>query len=127
VFSLPLFKRLLRGARHVNLSFECSCHVGTFPPCCVGYLRPPLCRVPLDALSFKTVLLLALVSAKRASELTALSVSLSCLLLNSDNSFALSRSNPMFFPKSIGIFFRSRDVVLKAFHSLPHASRLRLS
>jgi len=37
----PFVKRHLRGARHVNMSFECSRHVGTFPPC-VGYLRPPL-------------------------------------------------------------------------------------
>jgi len=41
----------------------------------------PLCRAPLDALSFKMALLLVLVSAKRAVELTALSVSLAASYL----------------------------------------------
>ena len=54
----------------------------------------PLSQDPLDALFFKTALLMALVSAKRACELTALSVSPSCLLLNEDSSFKLLRPNP---------------------------------
>ena len=82
----------------------------------------PLSQAPLDALSFKTALLLALVSAKRAGELTALSVSPSCLLLNEDSSFALLRPNPAFLPKNINSYFRSRDIVLKAFHPPPHSS-----
>ena len=54
----------------------------------------PLSQAPLDALFSKTALLLALVSAKRTCELTALSVSPSCLLLNEDSSFKLLRPNP---------------------------------
>ena len=82
----------------------------------------PPCQAPLDALSFKTALLLALVSAKRACELTARSVSPSCLLLKEDSSFALLRPNPAFLPKNINSSFRLRDIVLKAFHPPPHSS-----
>ena len=70
----------------------------------------PLSQAPLDALSFKMALLLALVSAKQACKLTALSVSPSCLLLNEDSSFALLRPNPVFLPKNINSSFRSRDI-----------------
>ena len=76
----------------------------------------PLSQAPLDALSFKMALLLALVSTKRACERTALSVSPSCLLLNEDSSFALLRPNPAFLPKNINSSFRSRDIVLKFFN-----------
>ena len=65
---------------------------------------------------------MALVSAKRACELTALSVSPSCLLLNEDSSFALLRANPAVLPKNINSSFRSRDIVLEAFHPPPHSS-----
>ena len=82
----------------------------------------PLSQAPLDALSLKTALLLALVSAKRAFELTALSVSPSYLLLNEDSSFALLRPNPPFLQNNINSSFRSRDIVLKAFQPPPHSS-----
>ena len=125
IFSHPLVKRFLCGARRVRP----VSHVGTprwdLPTVLRGLSRDPfepLSRAPLDALSFKTVLLLALVSAKPACELTALSVSLSCLLLNEHSSFALLRPNPAFLPKNINSSFRSRDIVLKAFHPPPHSS-----
>ncbi|KAK0132868.1 DnaJ subfamily C member 16 [Merluccius polli] len=76
----------------------------------------------LDALSFKTALLLALVSAKCAGELASPSVSLSCLLLNEVSSFVLLRPNPAFLPKNIGSSFQSSDIVLKTFHPLLHSS-----
>ena len=81
----------------------------------------PLSQSPLDALS-KRRSKLALVSTKQACELTALSVSPSCLWLSEDNSFALLRPNPAFLPKNINSSFRSRDIVLKAFHPPPHSS-----
>ena len=45
-----------------------------------------------------------------------------CLLLNEDSSFALLRPNPVFLPKNLNSYFRSRDIVLKAFHPPPHSS-----
>jgi len=55
-------------------------------------------------------LLLALASAKRAGELTALSVSPICLLLNGDISFTLLRPKPMFLPQNIASYFQSWDI-----------------
>ena len=82
IFSHPLVKRYLRGARRVRpVSLGSPHHVA-------------VSRDPLDALSFKTALILALLSAKWAGELTALSDSLSSLLLNEDSSFALLPKNP---------------------------------
>ena len=43
-------------------------------------------------------------------------------MLNEDSSFALLRHNPAFLPKKINSSFRSRDIVLKAFHPPPHSS-----
>lgn len=125
VFSHPLVKRFLRGARRVRPVTRVLTPRWDLPTVLRGLSREPfepLSQAPLDALSFKTALLLALVSAKRAGELTALSVSPSCLMLNEDGSFALLRPNPAFLPKNINSSFRSRDIVLKAFHPLPHAS-----
>ena len=125
IFSHPLVKRFLRGARRVRPVSRVLTPRWDLPTVLRGLSRDPfepLSQAPLDALSFKTALLLALVSAKRAGELTALSVSPSCLLLNEDSSFALLRPNPAFLPKNINSSFRSRDIVLKAFHPPPHSS-----
>ena len=59
----------------------------------------PLDRVPLKFVSAKTALLLALKSAKRVSDLSALSVAPSCLRIQGDGSSAILRPNPAFTPK----------------------------
>ncbi|KAK0154775.1 hypothetical protein N1851_002908 [Merluccius polli] len=126
VFSHPLVKRFLRGARRGKPGIRGLAPHWDFPivlHTLSGAPFEPFVSSPLDALSFKTALLLALVSAKRASELTALSVSPSCPLLNRDSSFVLLRPNPAFLPRNIGSSFRSRDIVLKAFHPPPHSSK----
>ena len=56
----------------------------------------PLDRVPLKFGSAKTALLLALTSAKRVSDLSALSVAPSCLRIQGDGSSAILRPNPAF-------------------------------
>ena len=66
----------------------------------------PLEGSSLKSLSFKTALLLVLTSAKRVSELCALSVHPSCLLLHGDHSSATLRPNPSFVPKNIRSSFR---------------------
>ena len=72
----------------------------------------PLELSSLKALSWKTALLLALTSAKRVSELTALSVHPSCLMIRGDQSGATLRPNPSFVPKSLRSAFRSRFIQL---------------
>ena len=80
----------------------------------------PLELSSLKALSWKTALLLALTSAKRVSELTALSVHPSCLLIRGDRSGATLRPNPSFTPKSMRNSFRSRAIQLGGFNLPPH-------
>ena len=63
--------------------------------------------------------LLALVSAKRTSELANQSVSPSCLVLKEESFFVLFTPNPAFHPKNISSYFQLRDIVLMAFHPLP--------
>ncbi|KAK5928408.1 hypothetical protein CgunFtcFv8_013474 [Champsocephalus gunnari] len=80
----------------------------------------PLELSSLKALSWKTALLLALTSAKRVSELTALSVHPSCLRILGDRSGATLRPNPSFVPKSLRSAFRSRAIQLGGFSLPPH-------
>ncbi|KAK0154150.1 hypothetical protein N1851_003774 [Merluccius polli] len=117
VFSHPVVKRFLQGARPIvrGLAPHWDHHIVLRGLSGAPFV--PLAQAPLDALLFKMGLLLVLVLAKRAGELTALCVSPSCLLLNRDSSFALLRPNPAFLPKNI-----SRDIVLKAFHPPPHSN-----
>jgi len=81
---------------------------------------PALELSSLKALSLKTALLLALTSAKRVSELTALSVHPSCLWIRGDRSGATLRPNPSFVPKSLRSSFRSRAIQLGGFSLPPH-------
>ena len=73
-------------------------------------------------MSAKTALLLALTSAKRVSDLSALSVAPSCLRIQGDGSSAVLRPNPAFTPKSITSSFRSRVITLDGFFPPPHNS-----
>ena len=82
----------------------------------------PLDRVPLKFVSAKTALLLVLTSAKRVSDLSALSVAPSCLRIQGDGSSAILRPNPAFTPKSITSLLRSRVIILNGFSLPPHQS-----
>ena len=82
----------------------------------------PLYQVPLKFLSAKVALLLALTSAKRVSDLSALSVAPSCLQIQGDGSSAVLRPNPAFMPKVITSSFRSRVITLDGFFPPPHTS-----
>ncbi|XP_045919663.1 uncharacterized protein LOC123979658 [Micropterus dolomieu] len=56
----------------------------------------------------------------RVSELCALSVHPSCMLLRGDHSAAVLRPNPSFVPKNIRSSFRSRTIHLDALHPPTH-------
>ncbi|KAK0143821.1 hypothetical protein N1851_017978 [Merluccius polli] len=72
-------------------------------PLVLGALRlppfEPLDQAPLKWLSAKFAFLLAIASAKRASELHALSVSEQCIRWNSDGTGVALWPNPSFFPR----------------------------
>ena len=80
----------------------------------------PLERSSLKSLSFKTTLLIALTSAKKVSELCALSDHPSCLLLHGDHSSATLRPNSSSVPKNISCSFRLRTIQLQAFSPPPN-------
>ena len=80
----------------------------------------PLEAVGLKHLTLKTALLVALTSAKRVSDLHALSISPECMQFNDDNSRVTIRPNPAFVPKNF--LAPSAPVDLKAFHPPPFNS-----
>jgi len=123
VFAHPLVKRFLQGVRRQRPVTRTSVPQWELPLVLEALTRDPyepLECSSLKALSFKTALLLALTSAKRVSELCALTVHPSCLLIRGDRSGAILKPNPSFFPKNIRSSFRSRVIQLEAFHPPPH-------
>lgn len=71
-------------------------------------------------LSLMSTLLMAVSSAKRISDLCALSMNSQCLVLTVNR--VLVHSNPAFMLKSITSAFTSRTVNLTAFYPPPHTS-----
>ena len=125
VFSHPLMKRFLKGVRRerpVTRSLTPQWDLTLVLRALVKAPFEPLDRVPLKFVSAKTALLLALTSAKRVSDLSALSVAPSCLRIQGDGSSAILRPNPAFTPKSITSSFRSRVITLNGFSLPPHQS-----
>ncbi|XP_016369319.1 uncharacterized protein LOC107709377, partial [Sinocyclocheilus rhinocerous] len=81
----------------------------------------PLGSISLKLLSFKTALLLALASAKRVSELHALSVHSSCTKFSLSGDKVFLKPNPAFLPKCFPAF-TSEVLELSAFHPPPFSS-----
>ncbi|XP_056093378.1 uncharacterized protein LOC130072339 [Rhinichthys klamathensis goyatoka] len=81
----------------------------------------PLGSISLKLLSFKTALLLALASAKRVSELHALSVHPSCTKFSLSGDKVSLKPNPAFMPKCFPAF-TSEVLELSAFHPPPFTS-----
>ncbi len=79
----------------------------------------PLDKVDLKILSFKTALLLALASAKRVSEIHALSVHSACLQFMSVDAGVFLKPNPAFMPKILKAII---PLELSAFYPPPFAS-----
>ena len=125
VFAHPLVKRFLKGVRRQRPVARPLAPQWDLLLVLRALGEPPfepLSQISLKFLSLKTALLLALTSAKRVSDLCALSVSPSCLHIREDGSAATLRPNPSFMPKVITSSFRSRDISLDAFFPPPHGS-----
>ncbi|XP_029924002.1 uncharacterized protein LOC115371027 [Myripristis murdjan] len=74
----------------------------------------PLRGADLKWLSIKTAFLLAITSARRVSELHALSVHGDCCRFSSDGSSVVLRPNPAFLPKVLTEFHLSQSVELRS-------------
>ncbi|XP_051988692.1 uncharacterized protein LOC127648137 [Xyrauchen texanus] len=81
----------------------------------------PLGSISLKNLSFKTALLLALASAKRVSDMHALSVHPSCTKFSLSGDKVFLRPNPAFMPKCF-LAFTCEVIELSAFHPAPFSS-----
>uniref|UniRef100_UPI003AAB97E8 uncharacterized protein n=1 Tax=Centroberyx gerrardi TaxID=166262 RepID=UPI003AAB97E8 len=123
VFSHPLVRRFLQGARRKRPVSRVLAPQWDLPLVLQALSNQPfepIAQISLKWLSIKTALLLALTSTKRVSDLCALSIHPSCLAINGDGSSAVLRPNPTFIPKNIRSSFRSRTITLSAFFPAPH-------
>lgn len=77
----------------------------------------PLGGADLRWLSVKTAFLLAITSARRVSELQALSVHGDCCRFFQDGSGVVLRPNPAFLPKILTEFHLSQSVELRSLSS----------
>ena len=97
-FSQPLMRRFLQGVRRQRPVVHASSPQWDLPLVLEALVTEPFEPLELSslkALSLKTALLLALTSAKRVCELTALSVHPSCLLIRRH-----SERTPPLFPRT---------------------------
>ncbi|XP_052006407.1 uncharacterized protein LOC127660311 [Xyrauchen texanus] len=121
----PLVCRFMRGARRLHPVSK-----PLVPPWDLSVVLNALSKAPfepidsivLKLLALKTALLLALTTAKRVSELQALSVHPSCMMFAPDGQRALFRTNPAFVPKVLDHADTVRAVDLPAFHPPPFSS-----
>ncbi|XP_073683991.1 uncharacterized protein [Garra rufa] len=121
----PLVCRFMRGARRLNRVSK-----PLIPPWDLSVVLNALSRAPfepidssdLKLLSLKTALLLALSTAKRISELHALSVHNSCMQFAMDCSRVSLKTNPAFVPKVSDSALACNQVDLIAFHPPPFSS-----
>nr|XP_014436600.1 uncharacterized protein LOC106733006 isoform X1 [Pelodiscus sinensis]XP_025034791.1 uncharacterized protein LOC106733006 isoform X2 [Pelodiscus sinensis] len=80
----------------------------------------PLATCTLYDLSMKVIFLLAITSARRVSELTALSASPPYTIFTHQG--VILRTQPRFRPKVISRFHINEPIILPRFHPKPHAS-----
>lgn len=122
-----LISRFLKGARRLTVR-----RVGpTVPPWDLDLVLEavssppfePLTHTSLKWLSLKTAFLLAITSAKRISELHALSTHSDCCTFSPDGSAVVLRPNPAFLPKVLSDFHLSQSVELRSISSSAAAQR----
>ncbi len=107
----------LKGANRL-----CSPQAVRSPTWDLSMVFSSLCQPPFEPilesdikwLSFKTAFLLAITTAKHASELDALSVSAPCLCWSADFSSVSLWPNPVFLPKILSPHFMNTPIVLAA-------------
>ena len=81
----------------------------------------PLAHIPLVLLTRKVIFLVAITSARRVSELAALSCKEPYLIFHKDR--VVLRPHPAFLPKVVSKFHLNQDLVLPSFFSEPSSAR----
>ncbi|XP_052430666.1 uncharacterized protein LOC127971591 [Carassius gibelio] len=121
----PLISRFMKGARRKRPGARRMVplwDLSTVLEALSQHPFEPLEAIGLKFLSLKTALLLALVSAKRVSDLQALSVSPSFLQFSAGFTRVSFRPNPAFVPKVVDSSYRCQTTDLSAFHPPPFSS-----
>ncbi len=119
----PLVCRFMRGARRLLPVSRPLMPPWDLAVVLEGLKGPPfepLLGASLKHLSLKTVLLLALASAKRVSDIHALSVSPACTQFAPGNTRMVLKPNPVFVPKVVG---SCSPIELAAFTASPGERR----
>lgn len=80
----------------------------------------PLAEIPIRLLTLKTIFLVAITSARRVSELQALSIQDPFLVVQEDK--LVFRLDPSFLPKVVSQFHRSQDIIVPSFCANPKNS-----
>ena len=119
----PLVRRFMGGAKRARPTTR-----PLFPAWDLAVVLDALCRPPfepfdsadLKVISLKTILLLALSTAKRVSDLHALSVSPDCMRFSGDGRKVLLKPHLAFVPKNMVV--AHTPVELVAFHPPPFGS-----
>lgn len=118
VGSHHLVSLFLRGARRLHPPTVPRAPTWDLPLVLSALCQPPyepLAQADLRWVSLKTAFLLAITSAKRVSELHALSVSASCLRWNPDGSGVTLLPNTAFLPKVLSRFHCNQPINLVQF------------
>ncbi|XP_069820996.1 uncharacterized protein [Dendropsophus ebraccatus] len=113
-------KRFLRSAQRQSPSIR-----NLHPPWDLNSVLESLTRAPFEPLeeadikllSYKTAFLVAIVSARRVSELQALTIREPYFLIEDDR--ITLRTDPNFLPKVVSSFHQSQDIILPSFCSSP--------
>ena len=121
----PLAIRFMRGVRHLRPFTRSSVPSWDLPvvlEVLSGSPFEPLDSIDMKFLSYKTALLLALASAKRVSDIHALSVHPSCTQFASDGAKVVLYPNAAYLPKILPKSYQSMAIVLHAFSPPPFTS-----
>ncbi|KAK0138999.1 hypothetical protein N1851_024478 [Merluccius polli] len=118
VGSHTLVTRFLKGAQRLRPPLRNPVPRWDLPLVLGALSRPPfepLQDLGLDVLSMKTAFLLAIASARRVSELHALSVHGECLIWHPRDTGVTLRPNPSFLSKTFSTAFVNQPLTLAAF------------
>ncbi|XP_061443331.1 uncharacterized protein LOC133365453 isoform X1 [Rhineura floridana] len=116
IASHPFIKRFLRGTALRSPAVAHRFPSWSLSKVLQALQRPPfepLRTVPLRLLSFKVVFLIAITSARRVSELGALSSARHLCVFHKDS--VVLKTDPSFCPKVNSVFHCNQDIVLPSF------------
>ncbi|XP_061474004.1 store-operated calcium entry regulator STIMATE isoform X1 [Rhineura floridana] len=116
ISSHPFIKRFLRGVALRSPAVVHRFPSWSLPKVLQALQRPPfepIRTVPLRILSFKVLFLIAITSARRVSELGALSSARHLCVFHKDS--VVLKTDPSFRPKVDSVFHCNQDIVLPSF------------